>query len=163
MALPKSKRQLALEDLLNRLSFIQTAKDYNTDAGLRIFMGEAPQFGEGDPPSALAVFVGDDSPETTGGTVRTRVPIEIWAVVPDDLPSPLMSIEAIIADIRAAVEIEADASVDRSLGLTDSGPATMPTGLERGPARPLRREVGSGYVGCSQEYTARFETKWGTP
>lgn len=105
MALPNSKRQAALTDLLNRLSFITKAKGYNTDAGAAIFQGEAPRFGDAeDPQEALAVFVGDDSPETTGGTVRTRVPIEIWATVPAGLESPLMAVEAIIADIREAVE-----------------------------------------------------------
>jgi hypothetical protein len=57
--------------------------------------------------------------------------------------------------------------VDRSLGTlsveTITVPATLPTGLERGPCRPLRREDGSQYVGASVEYVARFETKWGEP
>ena len=162
MALP-SKRQLALADLLNRLGFITKAKGYNTDAGLHIFQGEAPQFGSDDPMEALAVFVGDDSPEMSGGMIRTRVPIEIWATVRADMDAPLMSIEAIIADIREAVEIEKDGASDRSLGLFEGGPATLPTGLDRGPTRPLRREPGSEYVGASQEYTARFESSWGTP
>ena len=162
---PPSKRQVALADLLTRLAFIQKAKGYNTDAGAHIFEGEAPRLGNGDPPAALAVFVGDDTPETSGGLVRTRVPIEIWATVPAGLQSPLMAIEAIIADIRTAVEIEQDASVDRSLGLFNGvtgAPATLPLGLERGPTRPLRREPGSEYVGASAEYVARFETQWGT-
>lgn len=164
MPLPKSKRQAALADLLNRLSFIQQDKGYNTDAGLNIFEGEAPRFGSADDPAeALAVFLGDDVPETSGGTVRTRVPIEVWATVPVGLESPLMVVEAIVADIREAVEIEKDGSTDRSLGVFEGGPATMPTGLERGPTRPLRRDPGSEYVGTSCEYVARFETRWGQP
>ena len=165
MALPTSKRQAALTDLLNRLSFITKAKGYNTDAGASISQGEAPRFGDAeDPETALAVFVGDDVPEHAGGMIRTRVPIEIWATVPAGLSSPLLAIEAIIADIREAVEIERDGGVDRSLGLmAEGGPATMPTGLERGSTRPLRREPGSDYVGASCEYVARFETSWGTP
>jgi len=160
---PTSKRMAAVVDLLKRLGFIQKAKGYNTDAGLHIFHGEAPQYGPADPPAALAVFVGDDAPEPSGGTIRTRVPIEIWATVPASLDSPLMAVEAIIADIRTAIEIEKDGGIDRSLGLVNGETATMPTGLDRGPCRPLRREPGSEYVGASVEYVARFETRWGTP
>lgn len=157
-----SKRQVALGDLLNRLSYIQRSKGYNTDAGRAIFQGEAPRFGPDDPDEALAVFVGDDVPETLGGTIRTRVPIEIWATVPAESSAPLMSIESIIADIREAVEIEKDGATDRALGLVDGRPATMATGLDRGATRPLRREPGAEYVGASCEYVARFETRWGT-
>lgn len=163
MPLPKSRREVALADLLNRLRFISKAKGYNTDAGLHISQGETPHFGPDDVGAAIAVFVGDDTPEMSGGMVRTRVPIEIWATVPANMTAPLLSIEAIIADIREAVEIEKDGSTDRSLGVVDGSPATMPTGLERGPTRPLRREPGSEYVGVSCEYVARFETPWGTP
>lgn len=160
---PRSKRMAALEDMLKRLAFIQTAKGYNTDAGVYVLEGEAPQFGESDPDAALAVFVGDDSPTILGGTVRTQIPIEIWACVPVRLGSPLMKVEELIADIRTAVEIEKDGSTDRSLGVWDGGPATMPTGLDRGPTRPLRREPGTTFVGASVEYVARFETRWGQP
>jgi hypothetical protein len=96
-----------------------------------------------------------------GGTVRTRVPIEIWACVNVGFNSPLLLVEAVIADIRVAVEIETDGATDRSLGIFAGGPATMPTGLDRGPTRALRREQGSEFVGASVEYIARFETRWG--
>ena len=162
-AAPTSKRQVALADLLVRLAFITKANGYNTDAGAAIFAGEAPRFGPDDAPAALAVFVGDDSPEIKGGIVRTDVPIEVWATVPAGLDSPLMAIEETIADIRVAVEIEKDGSVDRSLGVVEGLPATLPTGLRRGPTRPLRREPGSEFVGASVEYVAMFETRWGTP
>jgi len=158
----KSKRQLALTDLVNRLSFIQVAKGYNTDAGLHIFLGEVPRFGPNDPPAALAVVVGDDSPETTGGTTRTRVPFEVQAIVPADMTAPTLAIEEIIADIKEAVEIEADGSVDRYLGVIDGKPATLSKGLQRGAIRSIRREPGSEYVGAAVEYVATFEEKWGS-
>jgi len=158
----KSKRQLALTDLVNRLSFIQVAKGYNTDAGLHIFLGEVPRFGPNDPPAALAVVVGDDSPETTGGTTRTRVPFEVQAIVPADMTAPTLAIEEIVADIKEAVEIEADGSVDRYLGVMNGKPATLSKGLQRGSTRAIRREPGSEYVGASVEYLATFEEKWGS-
>lgn len=164
MALPASKRQAALLDLIARLEFITKAKGYNTDAGEHLFLGEAPTFGEDDPPAALAVLVAEDSPQTSGGIIRIRTPIEIWAVVPATLEQPLLAVEAIIADIKEAVEIEADGSVDRFLGtVTDQGRpyGTLPKGLERGSIRALRRQEGSTYVGAVVEYVAYFEESWG--
>lgn len=160
---PTSKRQVALADLLGRLAYITKANGYNTDAGASISPGEAPHFGPDDPPAALAVFVADDSPSIAGGTVRTDVTIEVWATVPAGLGSPLIAVEEIIADIRVAVEVEKDGAVDRSLGVVNGSPATLPTGLRRGATRPLRREPGSEFVGASVEYVATFETRWGTP
>lgn len=165
MTLPASKRQAALLDLIARLEFITKAKGYNTDAGEHIFLGEAPTFGEDDPPEALAVLVGEDSPQTSGGLIRTRTPIEIWAVVPATLEQPLLAVEAIIADIKEAVEIEADGSIDRFLGTIDEETSrpygTLPKGLERGSIRALRRQEGSTYVGAAVEYIAHFEESWG--
>lgn len=163
MALQTSKRQAALVDLVTRLEFITKAKGYNTDAGEHIFLGEAPTFGEDDPPEALAVLVGEDSPLTSGGVIRTRTPIEIWAVVPAGIEQPLLAVEAIIADIKEAVEIEADGSVDRFLGTVDDDGrpyGTLPKGLERGSIKSLRRQEGSTFVGAAVEYIAHFEEHW---
>ena len=164
MAVATSKRQHALTDLVNRLSFIQVAKGYNTDAGLQIFLGEMPRFGPDDSPAALAIAVGDDSAETPGGLVRTRVPFEVWAIVPAGTSEPLVAIEAIIADIKEAVEIEENPSRTRALGAMVEGQpvGTTPKGLERGITRALRREEGSEYVGAAVEYIATFEDQWGT-
>lgn len=164
MPLPPSKRQAAIGDLVRRLSYITKANGYNTDAGEHIFVGEAPTFGEADPPEALAVLVGEDSAQTNGGVIRTRTPIEIWAVVPAGTNDPLLAVEAIITDIKEAVEIEADGSVDRFLGDVAEGGVpygTLPRGLERGTIKPLRRQEGSTYVGTSVEYVANFEEHWG--
>jgi hypothetical protein len=164
MPLPSSKRQAAIGELVRRLEFITKANGYNTDAGEHMFVGEAPTFGEDDPPEALAVLVEDDSPQAAGGLIRTRTPIEIWAVVPAGLNDPLLAIEAIIADIKEAVEIEADGSVDRFLGVVgeDGKPyGTLPRGLERGVIRTIKRREGSTYVGASVEYIANFEERWG--
>lgn len=160
-----SFRLRALTDLISRLGFIQISKGYNTDAGLHIWQGEAPQFGEGDPTAALLVLVGADSPTQSGPRILARVPVEVQACVPADLGNPLLSIEAIVADIKVAVEIEGrdqnavagSASIDRSLD------GTLPTGLERGPTRPIPRVEGSTYVGASVEYVLTIEEQWGLP
>src|SRR3972149_10574553 len=144
----QSKRQAALADLVKRLSFILVEKGYNTDAGLHIFLGELPKFGPDDPPAAITIIVGDDSPETSGGTVRTRVPFEVQAIVPADMTAPTLAIEKLVADIKEAVEIEADGSVDRYLGVIDGKPAPLSQGLQRGAIRSIRREPGRGDVGA---------------
>lgn len=164
MPLQPSKRQAAIAELVRRLEFITKANGYNTDAGEHIFLGEAPAFGEGDPPEALAILIDDDSPQTNGGVVRTRTPIEIWAVVPAGFEDPLLAIEAIITDIKEAVEIEADGSIDRFLGtVTEAGQpyGTLPRGIERGVVQAVKRDPGGTYVRAAVEYVAYFEETWG--
>jgi hypothetical protein len=160
-----SKRRKAIDELVRRLGFIQLAKGYSCDAGLSILLGEAPSFGEDDPLAAIAIAVGGDEPETTGGLVRTRTTFEIHAMVRADMDAPLLALEALIADVKAAVEIEGrdqnqllggDASIDRSLD-----GVTLPKGFERGPIRPLNREAGSTFVGAVCEYIGTFEERWG--
>jgi hypothetical protein len=158
-----SKRMRAVDELVRRLAFIQVAKGYSCDAGLNILLGEEPVFGEADPETALNIAIGRDEPTTAGGLVRSRVPLEVHAMVRADLAAPLMTTERLIADIKNAVEIEGrgqnsagDASIDRSLD-----GVTLPKGFERGPTTPLRREAGSAFVGAIVEYIATFEEGWG--
>jgi len=102
--------------------------------------------------------VGADSPTTQGGLVRTRVPVEIQAIVPATIDDAFMALEAIVADIKRAVEIEGvQAFRTRSLK------GTLPMGLERGVTRVLPREDGSLFVGTGIEYVLSFEEKWGDP
>lgn len=164
MPLPPSKRQAAIAELVRRLEFITRTNGYNTDAGEHIFLGEAPSFGEGDPPEALAILIQDDSPQAAGGLVRIRTPIEVWAVVPAEVEAPLLAVEAIVTDIQEAVEIEAEGAVDRFLGTVDGEGrpyGTLPRGLERGVIQALKREPGGTYVRAAVEYVAYFEERWG--
>lgn len=156
-----SKRHLALDDLRNRLSYITVENGYNSDAGKNIFLGEAPTWGPDDEPAGLAIEIGDDSVNVQGGLITCRVPVRIWAVIPVETEDPLLPIEEIIADIKEAVEIERDGSLDRSLGAIGTDPATDPMGLERGSTRALRRPEGSEYIGASVEYILTFVEQWG--
>lgn len=164
MALPNSKRQDALEELIRRLEFIQIAKGYNTDAGLHIFKGEEIQFGEDDPAECLSISVGDDSATQAAGMIRAIVPVEVLAIVRiEGTVAPLLRVEHVIADIRVAVEGPSPV-VDRMLVDNEVGPephGTTPKGLERGATRSLKREPGSEYVGASCEYRLTFEEAWG--
>jgi len=164
-----SKRQAALEELERRLVFIEKAKGYSSDAGKKIYQGEAIKWGPHDPPAAIVLRYGVDAPTIQGSVVTSRTPIEIWAIVPADIDRPYLAIEGIIADIKQAVEIEGRdqnaeppingrADIDRSLdGIT------LPKGFERGPTTTLPREPGSSYVGSYIEYAATFEEGWGQP
>ena len=161
MGLPASRRQVALEDLRTRLSYVQIAKGYNTDAGKTILLGEEPRFGPDDPTTALALSIGDESVDVQGAVITTRVPVSVWAIVPVGTSEPLLAVEAIIVDIKEAVEIEPDGSIERSLGVIEGSSATQPKGLQRGPTRALKRQEGSTYVGAAVEYVLTFEERWG--
>lgn len=161
-----SNRQLAILDLRDRLAWITVSHGYNSDAGQNISMGEVITLGPDDPPAALAIVVGADSPVVEGGLVKTSVPVEVQAFVPADIEAPLIALERLIADIKVAVEIEGndqnaalggDASIDRSLV------GTLPRGLTRGSTRPIPREEGSTVVGASVQYILAFEEGWGKP
>jgi hypothetical protein len=159
-----SKRELALLDLRARLSWISEQHGYNSNAGKTISMGEQITLGPDDPPAALSIVVGQDSPTVEGGMVRSDVPVEIQAFVPADLAAPLLALERLIADIKVAVEIEGNdqnaglgASVDRALN------GTLPRGLTRGSTRSIPREDGTTVVGASIMYILAFEEGWGKP
>lgn len=162
--LPATRRQAAVTDLLDRLGYIQTAKGYNTDAGLHIFQGHLPKLGPDDPQDCLAVLIGEDTATTAGGRISTRVPFEVWAIVnAAEAADPLASIEAIIADIRAAVEIESPNGIDRYLGSFGDPPqpATLPKGFSRGVTKGTTMPDGAGFVGALVEYVGEFAEVWG--
>ena len=164
MPLPTSKRQAALADLVTRLEKIQVTKGYNSDVGLSIFQGETPRGGEDDPTSALAIIIADDSPTVEDQRITSEAAFEVHALVRVGTAQPLVAAEAIIADIKEAVELTEDANT-RTLGVIgdapSQSPATTPKGLRRGVTRALRREEGSEYVGAVVEYVATFEEQWG--
>lgn len=161
---PTSKRIAVLNDLVTRLGFVQVAKGYNTDAGLNILLGEFPRFGQGDPPWALAVMIGDESVEARGDIAVSTTPYEVWALVPQGTEQPAVAVELVVADIIEAVEgVEANPSRTRALGATVDGQAygTMPKGVNRGPIRPAERPEGATYVGAVVTYNCSFESVWG--
>jgi len=173
MAATISRRRLAIEALVTRLAFITRAKDYSTDAGAAIYVGESPKLGPDDAADALAVFVRDDLPAegepaiTRGATCRYRLPVEIHGITkPQAGISPGIAYEGLITDIKEAVEIEGrepgspSASIDRSLGAPGT---TLPTGLSRGQTSVNYREGGSEILGVVLEYFIEFEEPWGQP
>lgn len=145
-----SKRQLALTELQTRLQNILVAKGYQTDAGDMIFIGEAPALGENDPTEALAIVIQPDEPGHQGEKVAITLPVEVWALA--KTTEPWATVEAVIADIKRAVE------TDRDLGGT-----LLARGLERGSTQTLAREDGQQYVGAAVAYRLRYAESWGAP
>jgi hypothetical protein len=149
-----SIRQAILMQLLARVTAIQVANGFSTDAGLAVLFGETPMLGPDDPSAAIAVIVGDDqSPDpyaNLGDDVLTQVPVDIQAIARADVDQPWQTVEAIIADIKRAVE-----TGDRTLG------GLLTRNLQRGRTRTLNREPGATSIGASVQYAPIYLETWG--
>lgn len=147
-----SSREAAIGVLKDRLESITVANGFATDAGNRVFVAERPVLGPDDPTSAIAIVVKDDQPTFQGEHVVVTVPVDLQAIVKVDVDGPWMMVEAVVADIKRAVEL------DRDLAGT-----LIRLGLERGSVRPLDREEGSEYVGAAVQYRLVMAEAWGNP
>lgn len=147
-----SARQTAIATVKTRLALILKASGYQTDAGKLVFLGEAPVLGPDDPDAALAVVVRDDEVKYVGENVFSKIAVDVQAIVRASTVDPHATIEAIISDIKKAIE------TDHNL----TG-AVVPKGLTRGETRPLDRQDGSEFVGVQVRYFLELIEKWGTP
>jgi hypothetical protein len=147
-----SAREDVLRELASRLAGITTSNGYNTNAGQKVFLGQEPNLGPNDPTEALAIVVGADSPGYQGENVAYEVTVEIQALVRADVSDPLLAMEAVLADIKKAVEQD-----------HDLGGLLIERGLERGSTRPFDRETGSEYPGVGIEYNLYLQEAWGDP
>ncbi len=147
-----SVRQNLIAEIVSRLSGILLAGGYQTDAGALIFVGQTPPLAEGDPTEALAVVVGGEEVGYQGENVLVVLSIVVHAIVRADVDQPILASEAVIADIKRAVETDHDLA--RIL---------LPRGLERGATTAAKREPGSEYVAATVEYRCRFVERWGQP
>jgi len=147
-----SRRQLILAALLERIGAIRKANGYNSEAGRQVFLGESPVLGQDDPESAIAIVLGDDAVPYVGENVTVKLVIEFQAHTKADINAPWLAVEALLADIKRAIELE-----DRTLG------KLLPNKIERGPSRTLPREPGSTTVGASVTYIATYLERWGQP
>lgn len=147
-----SRRQDIIEAVRDRLTAISQANGYQTDAGAVVLVGEAPSFGPADPPQAIALTVDDDSATYQGEQVVVVLPLVVHAIVKADLAAPYLAAEAIVADIKKAIEVD-----------HDLGGLTVRRGLERGVVKAAVREPGSEYVAARVEYRATYAELWGAP
>jgi hypothetical protein len=147
-----SRRQLILEALKARAEKIRIADGYQTDAGLTVHLHEAPAFGEDDPETAIAMVVADDELKWHGNKAFIVLPIEFQALAVASPDVPWGALEAILADIKMAIELP-DRTVD---GLAAAY-------MERGTTRTLGREPGVESVGVGVQYLVPYREAWGNP
>lgn len=147
-----SNRQDALAEMRVRLETIQKADGFQTDAGKLVFFGEAPTLGPDDAPAAIVIVPQRDLRKYNGEQAVVTLPVQIQANVKVDADDPGGTLEAVIADIKKAIE------TDRNLGGN-----VVERGLEGGETEPLEREEGSAFVGASVEYRLTFPEVWGAP
>lgn len=147
-----TRRQHILEALKTRVEAIRLANRFATDAGLSVFLGERPALGPDDPDTAIAILVFDDVLKAQGGKLFVAIPIGICAIAKADLDTPWVSVEAVLGDIKTAVEL-----ADRTLGGLLRAP------FERGSTNTMDRETGSTTVGAMVTYELQYSETWGHP
>lgn len=147
-----SKRQQILTTLLERLQEIRISDCFQTGAGHAVFLGELPALGPDDPEVAIVLVPQEDEPRYQGVKVFLTLPIQIQAIAKADINQPYLAAEAVLSDIKTAVELE-----DRTLG------GLVIRQIERGPTALLDREPGSETVGVAITYRAPYEEIWGRP
>lgn len=141
-----SVRQQILAAIQARLQAIQIANGFQTDAGSLVFLGESPQLGTDDPIAAVAIVPQD----AQFGANRVETwSIEIQGLTKADLDQPYVAIEAIVADIQKAMELD-----DRSLG-------GLVKYVDGGSIRALPRDPGATTVGAGVFYTFTRIRVWG--
>lgn len=147
-----SRRHAILAVFASRLAAIQVANGYQTDAGLAVYLGVAPELGESDPDAAIAILAGDDVVKYQGENLAIDFPVILAAIAKADLAEPWAAIELLLDDIKRAVELP-----DRTLG------KLVPRQILRGSTRTLPREPGSTTVGVGVTYVAPYVERWGAP
>jgi len=147
-----ARRRLILEAIRARLWEIRTVNGFATDAGETVFLGETPELGPDDPEQAIAIVVDDELPAHQGENVFSVMPVVVAALAKADLDEPWLAVEAVLGDIKRAIELE-----DRTLG------GLVRLRFERGATRTMKREPGSVTVGVAIEYRAPILEKWGSP
>jgi hypothetical protein len=148
-----TKRQLILEALKGRVEAIQVVDGFATDAGLSVLLGERPMLGPDDPETAIAILVFNSVVKAQGHKLFIGLPIGLAAIAKADLDAPSVAIEAILGDIKRAVELE-----DTTLG------GLLLRSFERGPERTMdRAETGTTTVGVMVMYDLSYCETWGKP
>lgn len=135
-------------------STIRQSNGYETDAGALVFVGEAPPLGPDDPDQALAIVPENEATQwqEPGLAVDVILPIGVHGVTKVDATNAWLGVEAMIRDIKRAIETS---------DVQFSGLLSWP--LERGPVLTLGREAGSANAGAAVMYRARLKEGWGRP
>lgn len=152
-----SVRQEIIAEVRSRLGAISVVGGFQTDAGVLVLVGQAPSFGPDDPTAVISISISDDESFYQGEKVTVVLPLEVHALVKADLADPYLAAEAVIADIKKAVEKPGGVSDH------DLGGLAVPRGLARGVTKAALREPGSEYVAARVEYRITYAEMWGNP
>lgn len=146
-----TRRLMILDELARRAGVITTANGFPSNAGARVYLGAAPELGDGDPNEALAIVPRDDSP-TEPNYQFVTLPIEIQAIAKASIEEPWIAVEVLLGAIKLAIELP-----DRTLG------SLLKAQIRRGPTRSLERVPGSTTVGAGVLYLCEYVEPWGNP
>lgn len=148
-------RQTIVADAISRLQTVATGEDseFETNAGSNVFVGERPELGKDDPDEAIAVVLLDDEVTQQQQKTYLTLPVEIQAVVKVAQRNAWLQIEAMLGDIKRAME------TDPVNGRRELGRYPM----RRGSTRTLPREPGSTTAGVGVTYFVDMSEGWGTP
>lgn len=143
-----TRRQQILAAVIARLTVIEMANGFQTDAGATVTLGDVVALGPDDPVTVIGVVAEDTQP------LRDRMellPVDLQAITRADLEQPYVQAEIVIADIAQAMEL-----ADRTLG-------GLVKEMEVGATRLLPREPGSTTVGVAVRYELTYVRVWGAP
>jgi hypothetical protein len=146
-----TRRLLILERLGALAGVIQKANGFDSDAGLRVYIGDAPELGPSDPDFAIAIVPGDEL-ATEDGRISNTFPVEVQAIGKSGAVDAWINLELLLGDLKRAIELE-----DRTLGSILKGV------MKRGPTRTLERPPGHTTIGAGIFYTCPYVDEWGNP
>jgi hypothetical protein len=146
-----TRRLLILERFAALAGIIQKANGYDTDAGLKVYIGAAPELGPEDPDYAIAIVPGDEL-ATEDGRISNVLPVAVQAIGKASVADAGIGVELLLGDVKHAIELE-----DRTLGSVLKGV------MKRGPTRTMERAPGTTTIGLEVMYTCPYIDEWGNP
>jgi len=153
MSTTTPKRQLVLEAIKARLERITIPNGFRTNLGDFVHLEEVVELGPDDPGGVLAILVGDEVVSNRQmEKLQLDLPVEIHVLVPAAPDCSWFNVEAGIADVKQAIELE-----DRYLG------NLAYERMRRGAVRTREREAGSSVIGAVVPYLVPITEVWGAP
>jgi hypothetical protein len=146
-----TRRVLILQRLAALAALIQKANGFDTDAGLAVYIGAAPELGPADPDYAIAIVPGPEI-ATEDGRISNAFAVEVQAIGKAGAADAAIGVELLLGDLKAAIE-----NPDRTLGGIFKGV------MKRGPTRTLERPPGAATIGVGIGYLGTYLDEWGDP
>lgn len=141
-----------LDTISARVRDIAVSRGYETDAGRRVYVGQAAELGPDDPATAIAIMLGEtEITEPSQGFVQEEIDLELQALATGSADDPYRLAEMVAADLKRAVE-----QPDRTLGGLVHGQLSCVA------QRMVPREEGVLTVGVAVLYRLRYLRRWGT-